>query len=506
MSAPAAGAPGPTLEAPTGGATVVPREEYALGNLGEDIGMRLAWKLIVALVTGLVLVLAVSGWLRVRGEVEVFEADMRRDHQEVARVLQPSLVAGYRRGGEKELLAVIDRRAQDGRLMVRWLHDPPDDRAPQDLRSHVFPVTIDGKLLGGLQISERRDQERTFVRDSMIRTGLVTLALASTASAIVMAFTFVLVGRPVRQLREKTRRIASGDLSGALALAQRDEIGDLARDIDKMCEDLADARLRAEEEGLARTRALDQLRHADRLASVGTLASGIAHELGTPLGVVLARARLIEEDQTLPRATTGSARAIADQVERMSRIIRQLLDFARSGKSLGMTTREPVDLGAIARSVVTLVQPLAHKHQVRLAVEEGAHTFARGDSGLLQQVLLNLLMNAVQAMNRPGAITVSSSTVEVTPPPGLNLPAGRYARLEVEDQGPGIPGEVLRRIFEPFFTTKEVGEGTGLGLSVVWGIVREHDGWIEVHNVPQGGARFDVYLPAALGADAAAIG
>jgi two-component system, NtrC family, sensor kinase len=467
--------------------------------------MRLAWKLIVALVTGLVLVLAVSGWLRVRGEVEVFEADMRRDHEEVARVLQPSLVAAYRRGGERELMAVVGRRAaQDGRLLVRWTHEPPDGDAPDDYRSHAFPVTVDGKVVGGLRISERRDQERDFVRDSMLRTGLVTLALAGTASVIIMVFTFLLVGRPVRRLRQKTRRIASGDLSGALALAQRDEIGDLARDIDKMCEDLADARLRAEEEGQARTRALDQLRHADRLASVGTLASGIAHELGTPLGVVLARARLIEEDPALPKTTTGSARAIADQVERMSRIIRQLLDFARSGKSLGLTTREPVDLGAIARSVVTLVQPLAHKHQVRLAVEEAEHVFARGDSGLLQQVLLNLLMNAVQAMDRPGAITVSTTTSEATPPPGLNLPAGRYAHLQVEDQGPGIPTEVLRRIFEPFFTTKEVGEGTGLGLSVVWGIVREHDGWIEVHNVPEGGARFDVYLPAALAAQAAA--
>jgi two-component system, NtrC family, sensor kinase len=321
-----------------------------------------------------------------------------------------------------------------------------------------------------------------------------------------MGFTFVLVGRPVRRLRQKTRQIAEGDLTGALAIAQRDEIGDLARDIDKMCEDLAGARSRAEAESQARTRALEQLRHADRLASVGTLASGIAHELGTPLGVVLARARLIEEDQNLPRATAGSAKVIAEQVERMSRIIRQLLDFARSGAGSGLHTREPVDLGSVARSVVALLQPLAHKRQVRLEVDDGERVLARGENGLVQQVLLNLVMNAVQAMEQPGLVRISTSASDSAPPAALNLAAGRYARVTVEDEGPGIPLDVMRRIFEPFFTTKQVGEGTGLGLSVIWGIVREHDGWIEVQNVKQGGARFDVFLPLARALESAHVG
>ena len=274
---------------------------------------------------------------------------------------------------------------------------------------NTFPVHVDGQVVGALQISEPRDQERAFIRATRLRTGLTTLALAAVAAVVVMGLTFVLIGRPVRLLRAKTRRIASGDLTGALNLEQQDEIGDLARDIDQMCTDLASARQRAEDESRARVQALEQLRHADRLASVGTFASGIAHEMGTPLGVVLARARLIEEDTGLPRATASSAKIIAEQVERMSRIIRQLLEFARSGPKASSdgapeSPPQPVDVRALTRASAALLQPLAQKKQVRLVIDEGGPLLVRGQPGLLQQVLLNLLMNAMQAMDRSGEV------------------------------------------------------------------------------------------------------
>jgi signal transduction histidine kinase len=456
--------------------------------------MRLAWKLIVALVASLALILAISGWAHVRREVQVFETDMRRDHEAVARVLQPTLTAAWHRGGEAEVRRVIGEGA-DGRLALRWVAPAAPVGLDDSWRTHHFPISVDGKVVGALQISERPNEERDFIRASIVRSGALTMALAATAAGIVMGFTFFLVGRPVRLLRQKTRRIAHGDLSGALAISQRDEIGDLARDIERMCDDLASARQKAEEEGEARTRALEQLRHADRLVSVGTLASGLAHELGTPLGVVLARARMIEEDGSLPRTTSTSAKVIAEQVERMSRIIRQLLDFSRSERDGKMARREPVELRSLARSVAGLLQPLAHKRQVRVLVEDADPIVARGESGPLQQVLLNILMNALQAMDRPGEVKVSADTTDASPPAGVSAATGRYARLRVEDQGPGIPPEVLPRIFEPFFTTKQTGEGTGLGLSVIWGITREHGGWIEVSNLPGAGARFDVFLP-----------
>jgi signal transduction histidine kinase len=467
--------------------------------------MRLAWKLIVGLLLGIIAVLALSGWLRVREEIKVFETDMRRDHEVVSHMLEPSLQAAWRAGGEPAVVRELSGRSTVGRLSLRWLPPAAVSRADDpDRRVHAFPLWVDGREVGALQISEPRDMERAFVRATGLRTSLTTLALAGMAAAVVMGLTFVLIGRPVRLLRAKTQRIASGDLTGALGLTQQDEIGDLGRDIDQMCTDLSSARQRAEDESRKRVQALEQLRHADRLASVGTFASGIAHEMGTPLGVVLARARLIEEDGALPRGTTGSAKIIAEQVERMSRIIRQLLEFARSGPRSGdglEPAPQPVDVRALTRASAALLQPLAQKKQVKLVVDEGGPLLVRGQSGLLQQVLLNLLMNALQAMERSGEVSVSSAATDAAPPAGVEAQPGRYVRLRVDDQGPGIPPEALPRVFEPFFTTKPVGEGTGLGLSVTWGIVREFGGWIEVSRAPGAGARFDVYLPGSPGHD-----
>jgi signal transduction histidine kinase len=115
----------------------------------------------------------------------------------------------------------------------------------------------------------------------------------------------------------------------------------------------------------------------------------------------------------------------------------------------------------------------------------------------VQQVILNLVMNALQAMARPGTVTLSLACISATAPAGVDAPAGPYARLCVEDAGKGIEPAILPRVFEPFFTTKDVGEGTGLGLSVSYGIIREHGGWIDVESRVGVGSRFSVFLPAA---------
>jgi signal transduction histidine kinase len=194
-------------------------------------------------------------------------------------------------------------------------------------------------------------------------------------------------------------------------------------------------------------------------------------------------------------AVGDSARIIAEQAARITAIIRQLLDFSRRGAaSLG-----PADLRSIVTRTVELLATLARKRGVTLVVEGGEDELpARVDPAMIQQVLTNLVVNGMQAMGEGGHLTVRLARSYAVPPVDVDGAPGEYATVTVEDQGAGIVPEHLPRIFEPFFTTKDVGEGTGLGLSVAYGIVREHGGWIDVQSRAGHGSRFTVFLqPAA---------
>jgi signal transduction histidine kinase len=253
-------------------------------------------------------------------------------------------------------------------------------------------------------------------------------------------------------------------------------------------------RERLELEVSRRESAVEQLRHADRLNTVGKLASGLAHELGTPLNVVAGRASLIASRRVAGDEACKSAEVIVQQTERMSAIIRNLLSFARRGGA----RKSPLDLSRLVRETVALLEPLAKKQGVEIHVMNGTPHVAPVNAGELQQVLTNLVMNAVQAMPKGGVVRV---TLEQGPVPADHGRASRsstpYARIRVKDEGTGIAPDVLPHIFDPFFTTKDVGDGTGLGLSVTFGIVRDHGGWIEASSTLGEGAEFVVYLPQA---------
>jgi signal transduction histidine kinase len=242
----------------------------------------------------------------------------------------------------------------------------------------------------------------------------------------------------------------------------------------------------------ARIAALEQLRHEDRLKTVGRLASGIAHELGTPLNVISGYAGMIAGGNLPAHETIESARTIKAQSERIATIVRHLLDFAR--RRPGQKTA--VDLQQVIRETLDLMVPLAQKRNVRLILADGhAPAVARADVEQVKQVLLNLVTNAVQAMPGGGNVEVAAGPARERPPAGCGDPDGEYVCISVRDQGEGIAQENLGRIFEPFFTTKGPGKGTGLGLSVAEGIVREHGGWIAVESVRGKGSCFCVCLP-----------
>jgi signal transduction histidine kinase len=231
-------------------------------------------------------------------------------------------------------------------------------------------------------------------------------------------------------------------------------------------------------EAQLRREALTLLRHADRLTTIGRLAAGIAHELGTPLNVVSGKASLISAGRTTGEDAKVAARVIEQQTDRMTTIIRHLLDFSRRGG----TGRQPTNLRAVADETAELLRPLAKRHGITIACE-GPATEAQVNRSEIQQVLSNLLTNAIHAMPRGGTIVLRAEL------------GAEMAILRVVDHGNGIAPHVLPRIFDPFFTTKDVGDGTGLGLSVVHGIVDDHGGTIEVDSELGRGTTFTLRLP-----------
>jgi len=470
--------------------------------------MKLVQKLTLALILGISAVLAANGYFRVRREVALFQSERVRDHKLVGLALSAAFAAVWRAEGEAHARAMLEQAsAREDKIAIRWVPgdplaaDPataagagePVTRLAPDagLRQTYVPISPSGAPPGGLLISESF-AERSYVRTTLIDTLLTTMLLALVSAAVSAGLGAWFVGRPVRLLADKARRVGRGDFSGPLVLRQRDELGELAREMNAMCERLIEAHDHRAAEAAARIAALEQLRHADRLMTVGKLASGIAHELGTPLNVVGARAGMIADGETTPAESADYARIIVHACEQMTRIIRQLLDFARPRGP----ERATEDVRRIARSTLALLEPIALKKGVTLALrEDEAPAVADLDAGQIQQVFTNLVVNAVQAIDDHGAVEVAISRERAAAPPDLGGAETDCVCVRVRDEGSGIAPEHLAHVFEPFFTTKDVGQGTGLGLSVAYGIVREHRGWMDVSSKIGEGTEFIVYLP-----------
>jgi signal transduction histidine kinase len=222
----------------------------------------------------------------------------------------------------------------------------------------------------------------------------------------------------------------------------------------------------------------ERARAAERLASIGTLVAGLAHEIGTPMGVIQGHAKLLEGTVENENAE-WRLRTIQEQIGRISRILQSLLNMARPGRP----RQVPVDLSALLENTLAFLQEKLARRGIVLKREFSETRPVTGDPERLQQVFLNLFLNAADAMPKGGELTVTLG------------PKGTEAEVRVADAGHGIPSADLARIFDPFYTTKAAGEGSGLGLSVVEGIVAEHDGAIEVVRSDDSGTEFRLLLP-----------
>jgi two-component system NtrC family sensor kinase len=476
--------------------------------------MRLARKLALLIFLGIAAVMAVDAVLRVMEETSLFDSDTASDHRVLAEVLGPAVSRAWASGGPKRALEVLQRvNTRDRELEARWIwidSDPvvrarlgsrprrgvPIQLEVEDARGTPSLVTYfvasgGPERTGVLELREPSRYRRQYIVASLLRTGATTAAIAIVCGAMAIVLGVALVGRPIDALVRLSRRIGSGDLSARSQIVRKDELGELAEEMNLMASRLATADQKLRQETRDRMQALEQLRHADRLATVGRLAAGLAHELGTPLNVVGGRAKLIQKSADATDTIRENARIVGDQTQRVAQIIRQLLDFARTGEARKM----PADLSQVLREVVTLLEPMAKKRAVNLELDVPDELpEVLMDRAQIQQVVSNLIVNALQATERAGSVRVSAE------PACLNQGDGgapSYIRLVVADNGTGMPPEVRARVFEPFFTTRPVGEGTDLGLSVAWGIVNEHGGRIDLETAEGAGTRFLVYLPLA---------
>ncbi len=463
--------------------------------------MRVALKLMVLFVGLLVAVLAMDGWLRLRRERAVYERDAMHEQRLLGRALRPAVEATWRAEGREaaaEVLALA--QAGESEVSLRLRRRDPSAQAVEVTREHA-PGTLttfvaidapDGASWA-IELSESLAEPEARLRRGLVRTGWIALAALLGAAVLAVVFGEWIVGRPVRRLVEGAARIAQGDLSPLPAPPRRDEIGELKRAIATMVGGLANAREETERAREGQLEAERRLQRGERLVAIGTLAAGVAHELGTPLQVVAGRARMIERDAAAGPTARRHAAIISRQARHMERIVRELLGLARADG----VRHETLSMRELATDTLETLRPLAEQGAVELALEPGPEGRVRGDREHLSQLLTNIVQNAIQAMEGSGSVRVRiEETSEAAPPPDeVTRPAERYVVATIRDDGPGISEEDQPRVFDPFFTTKDVGEGTGLGLAVAYGIAREHGGWIEARSARGEGAEFRVMIP-----------
>jgi two-component system NtrC family sensor kinase len=355
-------------------------------------------------------------------------------------------------------------------------------------------------VLGVVDIAYSLEQvDRTLrQREQIILTISVVTMLG--VGALVAWLLRRLIYRPLADLNAGARRISGGDLGHEIPVRSGDEFGRVAQSFNQMSEalrrsmqELQELVQTLEQKVTERTKELRaaeaEVAQGEKLASIGLLASGIAHELNNPLTGVLTFTSLLRK--RLPEGSTEAEDLdlVIRETRRCADIIRRLLDFAREK----VPAKGYFALNPLIEEVVRFVDRPASLQNIELRTElDSDLPQVWGDADLIRQVVLNIVVNATQAVASNGKIVVRTRRLDVAPDkPG----EAQMVEIEISDNGCGIPEANLKRIFDPFFTTKEVGRGTGLGLSVSYGIIKAHNGSIKVESAVGQGSTFRVQLP-----------
>jgi two-component system, NtrC family, sensor kinase len=339
---------------------------------------------------------------------------------------------------------------------------------------------IGGRLLYGTILNETKYADIRLQALSL----LMLITIVAVAVAVGLGYFFAnRIIRPVRKLIEASAQVSQGNLSPEIGPISNSEIGVLQKTFQNMLTSLQerDERQRVESE----TRFIQ----FEKQASIGKLAGGVAHEINNPLTGVFTYTHMLLRRKNLPEDIRADLETISQETERMRKIVKGLLDFSCQTE----LNRETTDVNHLCRSTIALVENQALIKNVTLRLEEGDELPRMIlDQNQMQSVVLNIVMNALDATEPGGQVTVTT---------GIGMSTRNHGQKGVEivcsDTGRGIPAEYLDKIFDPFFTTKDVGQGTGLGLSVSYGIVERHGGAIYVQTKVGRGSAFCIWLPIA---------
>lgn len=351
--------------------------------------------------------------------------------------------------------------------------------------------TKDDTVLGLLDISVSLETLRQKSREYRLVFIILTCMLLILFGMLVIFLIHFLVDVPVRRLVRHSVLVASGDLESRVAVSSRDELGELSEAVNEMTESLG----RAEKElkGLAdslehkveeRSRELmrmeEQLRHSEKLASLGTLAAGVAHEINNPLTGILLYASIINSDKRLDQALLPDVERVITETQRCAGIVKNLLEFSRESSP----EKETIAINAILDEVVTFFHKQPDFINIVFNKNYGDNLPQISvDPQQIRQVFINLVINAGHAMSQGGELNIDT----------YRSTDRKYICVGLKDTGDGISEENLARIFDPFFTTKS--EGTGLGLSISYGIIENNGGRIDVKSKVGEGTTFIVMLP-----------
>ena len=358
-------------------------------------------------------------------------------------------------------------------------------------------------VLGVLDIVYPLEQiDHTIRRNTATIAGL-SLGFVVLAAILVSVLVQRVVYRPLADLTEGEARLASGDLDQPIPVRSNDELGQLAESFNSMMQALRSSRAELEEWGhtleekvAAATRDLHRAQaeaaRSEKLASVGLLAAGIAHELNNPLTGVLTFATLVRKELPPDSPEAEDLDLVIQETRRCATIIRRLLDFAREKAP----EKSWVDLNQLIEETTQLIRQSVQSAGIELILDlDPELPPAWVDEDLIKQVVMNMLVNAQHAIESDGRISVQTRLVEDHSRSSASGSTSAMAEISIRDTGCGIPDENLQKIFDPFFTTKGVGRGTGLGLSVSHGTIEAHGGSIEVDSTEGEGSEFRIHLP-----------